>query len=101
MVAPKIQDKILGLAEVREIFRSSKFGVIAGCKVVEGVVKRRLLRILRDSLVIYDGELSSLKRFKEDVNEVKNGMECGIGVKNYNDIKIGDQIEIYEKVEIR
>ena len=80
MVAPKIQDKILGLAEVREIFRSSKFGVIAGCKVVEGVVKRRLLRILRDSLVIYDGELSSLKRFKEDVNEVKNGI-IGIGMK--------------------
>ena len=102
MLAPTIEERILGLAEVREVFRSSKFGSIAGCMVIEGTIQRgKLIRVLRDSVVIYDGEMESLRRFKDDVAEVKNGMECGIAVKNYNDIKEGDQFEIYEKFEVR
>ena len=99
MLAPKYDEKIVGLAEVREVFRSSKFGAVAGCMVQEGTVKRRLpVRVLRANVVIYEGELDSLRRFKDDAAEVRNGMECGIGVKNYNDIKTGDQIECYEKI---
>lgn len=102
MLAPEFEEKITALVEVREVFRSSKFGTIAGCMVVEGTVQRnKLIRILRDNVVIYEGEMESLRRFKEDVAEVRNGMECGIGIKNYNDLKVGDQIEAYEKVEIR
>ena len=102
LLAPEIQEKIIGLAEVREVFRSSKLGAIAGCMVIEGVVKRNLpIRVLRDNVVIYEGELESLRRFKEDAAEVRNGMECGIGVKNYNDVKVGDQIECYEKVTVK
>ncbi len=101
MLSPEIKEEIVGLAEVREVFRSSKFGAIAGCMVLDGTVKRhKPIRVLRDNVVIYEGELESLKRFKEDAMEVKKGIECGIGVKNYNDIKIGDQIETFDKVEV-
>ncbi len=102
LLAPEYQEKIVGLAQVREVFRSSKLGAIAGCMVVEGVMRRNLpIRVLRDNVVIYEGELESLRRFKEDASEVRNGMECGIGVKNYNDVKVGDQIEAYEKVQVK
>ena len=102
MLAPEIQENILGLAEVRDVFRSPKFGSIAGCMVIDGFVKRNLpIRVLRDNVVIYEGQLESLRRFKDDVNDVKMGMECGIGVKNYNDVKNGDQIEVFERVEVR
>ncbi|OGT45372.1 MAG: translation initiation factor IF-2 [Gammaproteobacteria bacterium RIFCSPHIGHO2_12_FULL_41_20] len=101
-LAPQIQEKILGLAQVREVFRSSKVGAIAGCMVIEGIVKRNAsTRVLRDNVVVFEGVLESLRRFKDDVSEVRNGMECGIGVKNYNDIKTGDQIEVFEKIEIK
>ncbi len=102
MLAPEIKEEIIGLAEVRDVFTSPKFGTIAGCLVIEGVVKRHNpIRVLRDNVVIYEGELESLRRFKDDVNEVKAGTECGIGVKNYNDVKVGDQIEVYERVEVK
>ena len=102
MLAPEIKEQITGLAEVRDVFRSPKLGAIAGCMVTEGVVKRNNpIRVLRDNVVIYEGELESLRRFKDDVNEVKQGMECGIGVKNYNDVKPGDQIEVFEMVEVQ
>lgn len=101
MVGPKYREQIVGLAEVRDVFRSTKFGAIAGCMVIEGTVKRNLpIRVLRNDIVIYEGVLESLRRFKEDAKEVRHGMECGIGVKNYNDIKEGDMIEAYEKVEV-
>ncbi len=101
MLAPKFQEKIVGLAQVREVFRSSKWGAIAGCMVVDGLVKRHLpIRVLRDNVVIYEGELESLRRHKEDASEVRSGTECGIGVKNYNDVKVGDQIEVYEKFQV-
>ena len=101
MLAPEFKEEIIGLAEVRDVFRSPKLGAIAGCMVVEGVVKRNNpIRVLRENVVIYEGELESLRRFKDDVNEVKQGMECGIGVKNYNDVKVGDQIEVYERVQV-
>jgi len=101
-LAPEIQEKILGLAEVRDVFRSSKIGAIAGCMVLEGTVKRNNpIRVLRDNVVVFEGALESLRRFKEDVNEVRNGMECGIGVKSYNDIRTGDQIEVFEKIEVK
>ena len=101
LLSPVIKEEIIGLAEVRDVFRSSKLGAIAGCMVVEGAVKRRNpIRVLRDNVVIYEGELESLRRFKDDVNEVKAGTECGIGVKNYNDVRPGDQIEVFERVEI-
>lgn len=102
MLAPDIQEKIVGLAEVRDVFRSPKFGAIAGCMVIDGFVKRNLpIRVLRNNVVIFEGQLESLRRFKDDVNEVKMGMECGIGVKNYNDVKAGDQIEVYERIEVK
>ncbi len=101
LLSPEIREEIIGLAEVRDVFRSSKLGAIAGCMVVEGVVKRNNpIRVLRDNVVIYEGALESLRRFKEDVAEVKAGMECGIGVKNYNDIKPGDRIEVFERTEV-
>lgn len=101
MLAPEFRQEIIGLAEVRDVFRSPKIGAIAGCMVTEGVVKRSApIRVLRDNIVIYEGELDSLRRFKDDVTEVRNGMECGIGVKDYNDVHIGDQIEVYEVVEV-
>ncbi len=101
MLAPEIKEQIIGLAEVRDVFRSPKLGAIAGCLVIEGAVRRRApIRVLRDNVVIYEGELESLRRFKDDVNEVRAGIECGIGVKNYNDVRAGDQIEVYERVEV-
>ena len=101
MLSPEIKEQIVGLAEVRDVFKSPKLGAIAGCTVTEGFVRRNLpIRVLRDNVVIYEGELESLRRFKDDVNEVKAGTECGIGVKNYNDVKVGDQIEVFEKVEV-
>ncbi|MEK9941087.1 MAG: EF-Tu/IF-2/RF-3 family GTPase, partial [Gammaproteobacteria bacterium] len=100
MLAPVIREQAVGLAEVRDVFRVAKLGAVAGCRVIEGEVRRNLpVRVLRDNVVIFDGHIDSLKRFKDDVSEVKSGFECGIGVKNYNDIKPGDQIEIYEKIE--
>ncbi len=102
MLAPEFKEEIIGLAEVRDVFRSPKFGAVAGCMVMEGVVKRNNpIRVLRDNVVIYEGELESLRRFKDDVGEVKQGMECGIAVKNYNDVKDGDQIEVYERTQIK
>jgi translation initiation factor IF-2 len=101
MLSPEIKEQIIGLAEVRDVFRSPKFGAIAGCLVVEGAVKRNNpIRVLRDNVVIYEGRLESLRRFKDDVNEVRAGTECGIGVKDYNDVKPGDQIEVYERIEV-
>lgn len=101
LLGPEFKEKIIGLAEVREVFRSQKLGAIAGCRVIEGTIKRGCpIRVLRDNVVIYQGELESLRRFKEDVSEVRHGMECGIGVKNYNDVKVGDQIEVYETVQV-
>jgi len=101
MLAPEFKQQIIGLAQVRDVFRSPKFGAIAGCMVTEGIVKRNApIRVLRDNVVIYEGELESLRRFKDDVSEVRNGFECGIGVKNYNDVREGDQIEVFETIQI-
>ncbi|APD86097.1 translation initiation factor IF-2 [Alteromonas gracilis] len=102
MLAPEFKQEIIGLAEVRDVFKSPKLGAIAGCMVTEGNVKRsNPIRVLRDNVVIYEGELESLRRFKDDVQDVRSGMECGIGVKNYNDVKVGDQIEVFEIVEVK
>ncbi|RLA19196.1 MAG: translation initiation factor IF-2, partial [Gammaproteobacteria bacterium] len=102
LLAPEIQEQILGVANVRDVFRSPKFGAVAGCMVTEGVVKRNLpIRVSRDNVVIYEGQLESLRRFKDDVNEVKSGMECGIAVKNYTDVQPGDQIEVFDRVEVK
>ncbi|WP_116472463.1 translation initiation factor IF-2 [Zobellella maritima] len=102
MLAPEFKQEIIGLAQVRDVFRSPKFGAVAGCMVTEGNVKRsNPIRVLRDNVVIYEGELESLRRFKDDVQEVRNGMECGIAVKNYNDVRVGDQIEVYQIVEVQ
>ena len=101
MLAPEIREEIVGIAEVRDVFNSPKFGQIAGSMVIEGTVFRsKPIRVLRDNVVIYEGELESLRRFKDDATEVRNGMECGIGVRNYNDVKIGDKIEVFETTEI-
>ena len=101
MLAPEIKEQIVGVAQVREVFRSSKFGVVAGCLVMEGAVKRNNpIRVLRNSVVIFEGALESLRRFKDEANEVRAGTECGIGVKNYQDVQPGDQIECYSRVEI-
>ncbi|EPG2775131.1 translation initiation factor IF-2 [Klebsiella pneumoniae] len=102
MLSPELKQQIIGLAEVRDVFKSPKFGAIAGCMVTEGTIKRHNpIRVQRDNVVIYEGELESLRRFKDDVNEVRNGMECGIGVKNYNDVRVGDMIEVFEIIEIQ
>lgn len=102
LLEPEFKEEIIGLAEVRDVFRSPKFGAVAGCMVVDGVVKRsNPIRVLRDNVVIYEGELESLRRFKDDVSEVRSGTECGIGVKNYNDVKPGDQIEVYERTQVK
>ena len=101
LLKPEVKEQIVGLAEVREVFRSSKFGTVAGCLVVEGIIRRgNPVRVLRDNVVIHQGELDSLRRFKDDVNEVRAGTECGIGVRNYNDIRAGDQIECFARVEV-
>ena len=101
LLAPEVREQINGLAEVKEVFNSPKFGDVAGCIVSEGFVKRsNPIRVLRESVVIYEGELESLRRFKDDVNEVRSGTECGIGVKNYADVQVGDQIECFERIEV-
>lgn len=101
LLAPEIKENILGLAEVREVFRSAKLGVIAGCMVTEGLVRRNApIRLLRDNVVIHEGELHSLRRFKDDASEVRHGMECGIGIKSFTDIRVGDMIEVYERISI-
>ena len=102
MLAPQFKEQIVGIAEVRDVFRSPKLGAIAGCMVTEGVIKRNNpIRVLRENVVIYEGTLESLRRFKDDVSEVKHGFECGIGVKNYNDVKEGDLIEVFETIELK
>jgi translation initiation factor IF-2 len=99
---PEFREEIIGIAQVRDVFRVPKLGAIAGCMVTEGLIKRNNpIRVLRENVVIYEGSLESLRRFKDDVSEVKNGFECGIGVKNYNDVKVGDQIEVYERIEVK
>jgi translation initiation factor IF-2 len=101
MLAPEVKETIVGIAQVRDVFRSSKFGVVAGCLVTEGVVKRNNpIRVLRESVVIFEGALESLRRFKDDVGEVRAGTECGIGVKNYQDVRVGDQIECFTRTEV-
>lgn len=99
---PEFKEEIIGVADVRDVFKAPKIGLIAGCMVTEGIVKRNNpIRVLRDNVVIYQGALESLRRFKDDVQEVRQGMECGIGVKDYNDVKVGDQIEVYERVAVK
>ncbi|MCF7752538.1 translation initiation factor IF-2 [Bacillus subtilis subsp. subtilis] len=101
LLGVEIREEIIGIAQVRDVFRSSKFGAVAGCMIIEGTVKRsKPIRVLRDSVVVFEGELESLRRFKENVDEVRNGTECGIGVKAYNDVKPGDQIECFERIEV-
>ncbi len=100
MLAPEFKEEIVGIAEVRDVFKSPKFGQVAGCMVLEGTIYRnKKIRVLRDDIVIFEGELESLRRFKDDVNEVRSGTECGIGVKNY-DVKVGDKIEVFDKVSV-
>ena len=102
VLGKEIREEIIGIAEVRDVFRSSKFGAVAGCMVVEGVVKKsKPIRVLRDSVVVFEGELESLRRFKENVDEVRVNTECGIGVKAYNDVQPGDQIECFERIEVQ
>ena len=99
-LAPEIREEVVGLAEVRDVFHSSKMGAVAGCRVAEGAVQRGYpIRVLRDHVVVFEGELESLRRHKDDVDEVPNGTECGIAVANYNDVQVGDQIEVYRRVE--
>jgi translation initiation factor IF-2 len=101
MLSPEIREEIVGTAEVRDVFRSPRYGQVAGCMVVEGsVFRNKPIRVLRDNVVIFEGELESLRRFKDDVNEVRAGTECGIGVRNYNDVRPGDMIEVYESREV-
>ena len=101
LLPPETQEKIIGLAEVKDVFKSPKFGAVAGSMVIEGTIKRgKPIRVLRDNVVIYEGELESLRRFKDDVEEVRNGTECGIAVKNYNDVKPGDQIEVFDRIQV-
>jgi translation initiation factor IF-2 len=101
LLSPEYREEIVGIAQVRDVFRSPKIGLVAGCMVIDGsVFRNKRIRVLRDNVVIYEGELESLRRFKDAVNEVRQGMECGIGVKNYNDVKVGDQIEVFDTVEV-
>jgi translation initiation factor IF-2 len=101
MLSPEVREEIVGIAEVKDVFQSKKFGGIAGCIVTEGTVfKDKRIRVLRDNVVIYEGELESLRRFKDEVSEVRNGTECGIGVRNYNDVRVGDLIEVFDTKEV-
>jgi translation initiation factor IF-2 len=101
MLSPEVKENIVGLAQVKEVFRSSKFGQVAGRVVIDGYLRRNNpIRVLRDNVVIFEGALESLRRFKDDVNEVRNGTECGIAVKDYNDVRAGDQIECFERVTV-
>ena len=102
MLAPEEEEVIVGNVEIRDIFKISKVGTVAGCMVIDGVIKRSNdIRIIRDGIVVYSGEIGQLKRFKEDVQEVKNGYECGLSIKNFNDLKVGDVVESYEIREIK
>ncbi|REC93461.1 translation initiation factor IF-2 [Kushneria indalinina] len=102
MLAPEWREEIVGVAEVRDVFRAPKIGAVAGCMVIEGNVHRhKRIRVLRENVVVYEGELESLRRFKDDVSEVRNGMECGIGVRNYNDVQVGDKIEVFDQIEVQ
>jgi translation initiation factor IF-2 len=102
LLGTETREQIVGIAQVRDVFRSSKFGAIAGCLVMEGTVQKNLpIRVLRNQTVIYEGVLESLRRFKDDVQKVEGGTECGIGVKNYNDVKVGDQIECFQRIEVK
>ena len=101
MLSPEVREDIVGIAEVRDVFDSKKMGRIAGCMVIEGTVSRsKKIRVLRDNVVIYEGDLESLRHFKDEVQNVSSGTECGIGVKNYNDVKKGDQIEVFDTREV-
>jgi translation initiation factor IF-2 len=101
MLAPERKESVLGLVEVREVYRISKVGTVAGCYVLDGTIKRgAMVRVLRDNVVIHTGELDSLKRFKDDVKEVKSGFECGLSLKGFNDLEVGDHLEVYEMVEV-
>ena len=101
LLKPTFQEVDLGRAEVRETFKVPKIGTIAGCHVVEGIIPRNAMaRLLRDNVVVYEGKIGSLRRFKDDVAEVRNGLECGIGVRNYNDVRAGDKIEVFEATEV-
>ena len=101
MLAPERKESVLGLVEVREVYRISKVGTVAGCYVLDGTIKRGgMVRVLRDNVVIHTGELDSLKRFKDDVKEVKSGFECGLSLKGFNDLNVGDHLEVYEMVEV-
>jgi translation initiation factor IF-2 len=101
MLEPEVREEIIGLAEVKEVFKSPKFGQVAGCLVVDGLVRKSSpIRVLRENVVIYEGELESLRRFRDDAQEVRMGTECGIGVRNYNDVRPGDQIEVFERTEV-
>jgi len=101
LLSPEFKEQIVGIAEVRDVFRAPKIGAVAGCMVTEGsVFRNKRIRVLRDNVVIYEGELESLRRFKDNVAEVRQGMECGIGVKNYNDVRVGDQIEVFDTIEV-
>ena len=100
MLAPEFREDIVGIAEVRDVFKSPKFGQVAGCMVLEGTIHRnKKISVIRDDIVIFEGDLESLRRFKDDVNEVRSGTECGIGVKNY-DVKVGDKIEVFDKISV-
>jgi translation initiation factor IF-2 len=102
MLSPDIEEKVLGSAEIRETFDITKVGTIAGCYVLDGIIKRTSkVRVIRDGIVVHTGVLGSLKRFKDDAKEVISGMECGIGIKNYNDLKAGDIIEAFEEIEVK
>ena len=101
MLSPEIKESILGLVEIRNVFKISKVGAVAGCFVLDGLIKRTSsVRVLRDGVVIFTGELDSLKRFKDDVKEVKANFECGLSVKNFDEIQVGDQVEAFETVEV-
>lgn len=102
MLSPEMKEEILGTAEVLETFKVSKVGTVAGCIVREGkIVRNSRVRVIRDGIVVYTGELASLKRYKEDVKEVTNGMECGLGIQNFNDVKVGDMIEAFSETEVK
>ena len=101
MLSPEKKENVIGLVEIREVYRISKVGAVAGCYVLDGLVKRgSSVRVLRDNVVIHQGELDSLKRFKDDVREVKSGFECGLSLKNFNDIEVNDHLEVFEVVEV-
>ena len=101
LLSPELREEIVGIAEVKDVFKSSALGAVAGCHVIDGMVRKgNPIRVLRDNVVVYEGELESLRRHKDDVKEVRAGTECGIAVKNYNDVKVGDQIEVYERTEV-